>query len=920
MAKEVFQLEVQVNSTPALTGINQVDAGLKKLQTSAAGIGKTNALSGLTSQTGALSTAMKGLGSVVAGLALGKLATDAIQIIASMQNLETVLVTVAGGATQAADAMKLIKDVASVTPFSVTQLGESFIKLKAAGIEPTVAQMKLFSDVASVTTDKVGALQSITDLYARTTAGGLGLEELNRLADRGIPVFDILSKRIGVNRLGLSELGKSAEGAQLILRNLEAGLSTAFSGASAKSLTTLSGQFELLKKNLADLAVGAGDAGARSALVDLTKALNDLVVTLKPLAASLGGELGTAIKGIGKALDGLSASIKFVKDNLVLITVAVGFVAAAFFLPEIAAAAASLALFGRGLILVFQNWRTLTAGLSVGRAVWVTITEVIENLGAILSRSGGKAIFDWFDRMGAAIAAATPKWLQWAAAILGVGYAIEKSGIGQTAQTNPTLPPTGAGAGRGNAQLEDYNNKTSKDRQIAQDLMTGRAATLLGILSSLKQESFLVGKTRQETEQITKEYELQASIKQKLLSADPTLSASELEKRSALKPEEKQAIANEIAIKYGRILENNFKIFYANNQAEISLIGKSSNEIEKQNKLREIQLQLGISDVQWAKEKLNYEEEITLAQKARSTESLNKNLEGIKKETEYLKLGNDERERRLALDQAATDAGYKNAEELAKANKSQYDAISRAISARQQTQVNVNADKEIENLKEQVTYESILNDKVRDRAKSENDLYKAIDPDGRGKKITEQQKDSIKSLLDQIENAKMLQEANKKVEEGFANLGSAVSSWALGTEGAINKVRLALVQLALTSIFKNQIAAGGATGNFISGILGGLSGRASGGPVSANTPYIVGEKRPEIFVPQTNGYIVPSTAMLNTRTGATSVTLAPNLIIHGSVTGQTELENMFDQFAVAMAAETQQFVIDQRGQNGILAR
>lgn len=37
-----------------------------------------------------------------------------------------------------------------------------------------------------------------------------------------------------------------------------------------------------------------------------------------------------------------------------------------------------------------------------------------------------------------------------------------------------------------------------------------------------------------------------------------------------------------------------------------------------------------------------------------------------------------------------------------------------------------------------------------------------------------------------------------------------------------------------------------------------LSGRAEGGPVEAGTPYIVGEKRPEVFVPKVDGHIVPS--------------------------------------------------------------
>lgn len=39
----------------------------------------------------------------------------------------------------------------------------------------------------------------------------------------------------------------------------------------------------------------------------------------------------------------------------------------------------------------------------------------------------------------------------------------------------------------------------------------------------------------------------------------------------------------------------------------------------------------------------------------------------------------------------------------------------------------------------------------------------------------------------------------------------------------------------------------------------GLSGRAAGGAVNAGMPYVVGEQRPEVFVPDTTGTILPST-------------------------------------------------------------
>jgi lambda family phage tail tape measure protein len=50
-----------------------------------------------------------------------------------------------------------------------------------------------------------------------------------------------------------------------------------------------------------------------------------------------------------------------------------------------------------------------------------------------------------------------------------------------------------------------------------------------------------------------------------------------------------------------------------------------------------------------------------------------------------------------------------------------------------------------------------------------------------------------------------------------------------------------------------------------------LGGRASGGPVSENTPYVVGEKGPELFMPNKSGSIIPNHAM-SSMGGTTNVT------------------------------------------------
>lgn len=57
-----------------------------------------------------------------------------------------------------------------------------------------------------------------------------------------------------------------------------------------------------------------------------------------------------------------------------------------------------------------------------------------------------------------------------------------------------------------------------------------------------------------------------------------------------------------------------------------------------------------------------------------------------------------------------------------------------------------------------------------------------------------------------------------------------------------------------------------------------LPRREMGGPVSAGQPYIVGERRAEVFVPERSGAILPSV-------GGGNVTLAPVLNFHGPVMG-----------------------------------
>ena len=111
------------------------------------------------------------------------------------------------------------------------------------------------------------------------------------------------------------------------------------------------------------------------------------------------------------------------------------------------------------------------------------------------------------------------------------------------------------------------------------------------------------------------------------------------------------------------------------------------------------------------------------------------------------------------------------------------------------------------------------------------------------------------------------------------NAGSMIAS---GFEDAIfsgqklGEVIRSLGMDLMRMVFQQTVTAPLAAG--ISGaILKGFGARAMGGPVNAGSPYVVGEKGPELFVPSSSGSIVPNGAMGSSGGGSGGVTVNYNI-------------------------------------------
>lgn len=291
-------------------------------------IDKTSrALSSISAKITAINTGLLGVNRIAgaAALAIGaiggaNLIRRIVAVSSEFQDLRTTLTSVTGSAQAGADAFGFLTNLSTETQFSVQDLTTTFIKLSTAGINPTKDLLLTFTDAAAVTTDQLGTLQAITDLFARTTQGGLGLEEINRLTDRGLPALDILAEKLGLNRQQISEFGKSAEGARIITEALAEGIQERFGGATAARLNNLSVQFSNLNIAIDNAADKVGRGGLNAALGDLTTRLTETINTNEQLATDLGRKLGTALLIAGDAAAFVARNI----DTLAL--AALGFI------------------------------------------------------------------------------------------------------------------------------------------------------------------------------------------------------------------------------------------------------------------------------------------------------------------------------------------------------------------------------------------------------------------------------------------------------------------------------------------------------------------------------------------------------------------------------------------------------------------
>jgi len=237
------------------------------------------------------------LGTLVASFSAVAGARWAIGLAAEAETAQTAFATILQSVDQATALLEKLKAFSASTPFQLTDLRDSSQVLLAFGVtaERIMRVIKTLGDLAAGSGARIAEL---TRIYGKSFATQrVELETINQFAERGIPLYKVLSEQLGKSA---AEIRQMASRGKLSFQQLETALVSmtsrggVFFAAMESQSRTLAGRWSTLKDNVALLATKIGEKLAPAA-GRLVERLTNLVQWLGNLDATTVGNTAKVV-------------------------------------------------------------------------------------------------------------------------------------------------------------------------------------------------------------------------------------------------------------------------------------------------------------------------------------------------------------------------------------------------------------------------------------------------------------------------------------------------------------------------------------------------------------------------------------------------------------------------------------------------
>jgi tape measure domain-containing protein len=188
----------------------------------------------------------------------------ALKASGDMEQTQVAFTTLLGSAQAAGDYIKGMKEFAAGTPFEFAGVKQASQQLMAFGFEAQEVEPMLrnigdaLSAMGNVSEEGIG--RAVVALGQMKASGTVLKQDLNQLIALNIPVFDILSEKLGMTAAEVAKIGESGIDSSEAINALLEGLDEKFGGSMAAQSQTLLGLWSTLKDNASFIFADIGDA------------------------------------------------------------------------------------------------------------------------------------------------------------------------------------------------------------------------------------------------------------------------------------------------------------------------------------------------------------------------------------------------------------------------------------------------------------------------------------------------------------------------------------------------------------------------------------------------------------------------------------------------------------------------------------
>jgi len=183
-----------------------------------------------------------------AGRMVGRIAKDFLHTAESVEKLRISMMSLERDMAKGQATFDRLDMWAKNMPINTEEAVNQYRKLTAMGLKPTEKQMEAILDTVSALGGSVQTFQGISRALGQMASKGkIAGEEMRQLAEHGVPIYDILKKKLGLTGEALKNMNRTGITATEGLNAIFEELAERFGGTSKAMMSTWFGVMEMMK-------------------------------------------------------------------------------------------------------------------------------------------------------------------------------------------------------------------------------------------------------------------------------------------------------------------------------------------------------------------------------------------------------------------------------------------------------------------------------------------------------------------------------------------------------------------------------------------------------------------------------------------------------------------------------------------------